>query len=126
MDHRSANRGGLFEDRLQNRGVFRCRVLGSGKEGQCRAKEESCRESYFIPEEEFLNAMTCSGPWRSNPCITRRVRVVEIHGFDAQACGGTHVSTTAEVGTFSVFQNRKTRERSTSGFNVRLGQPADN
>jgi misacylated tRNA(Ala) deacylase len=32
------------------------------------------------------------------PVIDRTVRVVEIVGFDAQACGGTHVHTTAEIG----------------------------
>lgn len=33
------------------------------------------------------------------PVIGGQVRVVEIVGFDAQACGGTHVHTTAEIGT---------------------------
>jgi misacylated tRNA(Ala) deacylase len=32
------------------------------------------------------------------PVIDGRVRVVEIVGFDAQACGGTHVHATGEVG----------------------------
>lgn len=32
------------------------------------------------------------------PVVDGRVRVVEIAGFDAQACGGTHVHSTAEVG----------------------------
>ena len=31
-----------------------------------------------------------------------RVRVVEIEGFDAQACGGTHTRTTSEAGRFSI------------------------
>jgi misacylated tRNA(Ala) deacylase len=32
------------------------------------------------------------------------VRVVEIQGFDAQACGGTHVSATSAVGRFSILR----------------------
>jgi misacylated tRNA(Ala) deacylase len=32
------------------------------------------------------------------PVIDGTVRVVEIVGFDAQACGGTHVHSTAEIG----------------------------
>lgn len=38
------------------------------------------------------------------PLIDGRLRVVEISGFDVQACGGTHVHTTGEVGTFSIFR----------------------
>jgi misacylated tRNA(Ala) deacylase len=30
--------------------------------------------------------------------------VVEIEGFDAQACGGTHASSTSEIGRFSIFR----------------------
>ena len=38
------------------------------------------------------------------PLIDGQLRVVEIVGFDVQACGGTHVHTTNEVGTFSIFR----------------------
>jgi misacylated tRNA(Ala) deacylase len=36
------------------------------------------------------------------------VRIVEIEGFDAQACGGTHVHSTLEIGEARVtkFENR--------------------
>ncbi len=42
------------------------------------------------------------------PVLDGRVRVVEIAGFDAQACGGTHVHTTAEVGSARIvkFDNK--------------------
>jgi misacylated tRNA(Ala) deacylase len=42
------------------------------------------------------------------PVIDGRVRVVEIAGFDAQACGGTHVHATGEVGSARVtkFDNK--------------------
>jgi misacylated tRNA(Ala) deacylase len=42
------------------------------------------------------------------PVVEGRVRVVEIVGFDAQACGGTHVHGTAEIGRARVakFDNK--------------------
>lgn len=36
------------------------------------------------------------------PVIDGRVRVVEIEGFDAQACGGTHVHSTRHLGRFRI------------------------
>lgn len=38
------------------------------------------------------------------PVYEGRVRVVAIEGFDAQACGGTHMHRTSEVGRFSIFR----------------------
>jgi misacylated tRNA(Ala) deacylase len=38
------------------------------------------------------------------PVSGGKVLVVEIVGFDAQACGGTHVARTSEVGRFSIFK----------------------
>jgi misacylated tRNA(Ala) deacylase len=42
------------------------------------------------------------------PVVDGRVRVVEIVGFDAQACGGTHVHTTREIGRARIarFDNK--------------------
>lgn len=42
------------------------------------------------------------------PVVDGRVRVVEIAGFDAQACGGTHVHTTSEIGRARIvkFDNK--------------------
>jgi misacylated tRNA(Ala) deacylase len=42
------------------------------------------------------------------PVVDGRVRIVEIAGFDAQACGGTHVHTTREIGHARVgkFDNK--------------------
>ena len=42
------------------------------------------------------------------PVIDGRVRVIEIAGFDAQACGGTHVHRTGEIGPARVvrFDNK--------------------
>jgi misacylated tRNA(Ala) deacylase len=38
------------------------------------------------------------------PVVAGRVRVVEIVGFDAQACGGTHVHRTGEIGGARVLK----------------------
>ncbi len=42
------------------------------------------------------------------PVVDGRVRVVEMAGFDAQACGGTHVHSTAEIGAARIekFDNK--------------------
>lgn len=42
------------------------------------------------------------------PVVDGRVRVVELEGFDAQACGGTHVHSTAEIGLARIakFDNK--------------------
>lgn len=65
--------------------------------------------SSIISEEEFrgrpelvrtLNVLP--------PIVDGTVRVVEIRGFDAQACGGTHVHTTREIGQARIvkFDNK--------------------
>jgi misacylated tRNA(Ala) deacylase len=42
------------------------------------------------------------------PIVDGTVRIVEIEGFDAQACGGTHVHSTREIGEarLTKFENR--------------------
>ncbi len=65
--------------------------------------------STTIGEEEFLRRPELVRTLDVKPpVIAGRVRVVEIVGFDAQACGGTHVHTTAEVGRARLvkFENK--------------------
>jgi misacylated tRNA(Ala) deacylase len=42
------------------------------------------------------------------PVVDGMIRIVELEGFDAQACGGTHVHSTSEIGAAQVtkFENR--------------------
>lgn len=57
------------------------------------------------------------------PVVDGGVRIVELEGFDAQACGGTHVHSTTEIGEARVvkFDNRgKNNKR----FYWELGPPA--
>ena len=62
-------------------------------------------KSYYIPEDEFHKREDLLRTLEVKPpVIGGRVRVVEIEGFDAQACGGTHASSTGELGRFSIFR----------------------
>jgi misacylated tRNA(Ala) deacylase len=61
--------------------------------------------SYYVSEEEFRRRDDLLRTLDAQPPIKNgRVRVVEIEGFDAQACGGTHVHSTAEIGTVSIYR----------------------
>lgn len=78
--------------------------------------EDHALRAYTISEAEFrqrddLRRTLTAAP----PIVDGRVRVVEIRGFDAQACGGTHVGATAEVGHFRV-----TRTENKGRINKRL------
>jgi misacylated tRNA(Ala) deacylase len=61
--------------------------------------------SFYLSEEEFrrrddlLRTLEAQPPVRDG-----KVRVVAIEGFDAQACGGTHVHDTSEVGKLSIYR----------------------
>ena len=62
-------------------------------------------KSYSIPEDEFHHREDLLRTLEAKPPISHgQVRVVEIEGFDAQACGGTHVYRTSEAGKFSIFR----------------------
>ena len=62
-------------------------------------------KSYFITEEAFRKRPDLLRTLDAQPPISHgQVRVVEIEGFDAQACGGTHMYNTREVGKFSIFR----------------------
>ena len=57
------------------------------------------------------------------PVLDGRVRVVEIDGFDAQACGGTLVHSTAEIGSLSIYKTEN-KGRNNKRLYVRLSEPA--
>jgi misacylated tRNA(Ala) deacylase len=62
-------------------------------------------KSYAIPEDEFRQREDLLRTLEVKPPISHgQVRVVEIEGFDAQACGGTHVHSTSEVGRFCIYR----------------------
>lgn len=62
-------------------------------------------KAYFIPEAEFQQRTDLLRTLEAKPpIIAGQVRVVEIEGFDVQACGGTHVRSTSDVGTFAIVR----------------------
>lgn len=61
--------------------------------------------AYSLSEEQFRQRPDLLRTLDVKPPIHNgRVRVVEISGFDAQACGGTHVHNTSELGVFSIVR----------------------
>jgi misacylated tRNA(Ala) deacylase len=68
-------------------------------------ERRSALKSYYLPEDEFRQRHDLLRTLEAKPPVVQgQVRVVEIEGFDAQACGGTHVRSTSEVGRFSVLR----------------------
>lgn len=67
--------------------------------------ENRSLEAYYLSAAEFAERPDLLRTLEVQPpVIDGRVRVVAIHGFDAQACGGTHVGNTAELGRLSVYR----------------------
>jgi misacylated tRNA(Ala) deacylase len=65
--------------------------------------------SSVISEDEFRNRPELIRTLNVlPPIVDGRVRIVAIAGFDAQACGGTHVHSTAEIGRARIgkFDNK--------------------
>jgi misacylated tRNA(Ala) deacylase len=61
--------------------------------------------AHYIGENDFRQRTDLLRTLEARPpVIDGKVRVVEIEGFDAQACGGTHVASTGAVGKFSIFR----------------------
>jgi misacylated tRNA(Ala) deacylase len=61
--------------------------------------------AYYLSEAEFRARTDLLRTLEAQPPVAGgRVRVVEIQGFDAQACGGTHARSTAEVGRLTIFR----------------------
>ncbi len=58
----------------------------------------------FASEEEAATIQLRKEPVRSGP-----LRIIEVEGFDASACGGTHVARSAEVGLIAIRSWEKLR-----------------
>ena len=58
--------------------------------------------SYFVSSEEAANL-----PLVKAPSVEGEVRIVEIEGIEYNACGGTHVSTTGELGLLKLLRAEK-------------------
>jgi misacylated tRNA(Ala) deacylase len=78
--------------------------------------EDRTLAAYSLDEAEFSRRPDLLRTLEVKPpVVDGQVRVVEIEGFDAQACGGTHVHSTAELGRFEI-----TRTENKGRINKRL------
>lgn len=93
-----------------------------GRKVNCVLEGNHTLTSYYLPEEEFRKRDDLLRTLEAKPPVScGRVRIVEIGGFDAQVCGGTHVSTTSEVGRFSIVRTEN-KGRINKRLYVRLDQ----
>ncbi|WP_433946916.1 alanyl-tRNA editing protein [Paenibacillus sp. SN-8-1] len=58
--------------------------------------------SYFVTEEEAAKL-----PLVKQPKVTENIRIVEIAGVEYNACGGTHVTSTGEIGIIKLLKSEK-------------------
>lgn len=59
-------------------------------------------QTYFVTEEKLKQL-----PLLKLPKVTENIRIVEIEGIEHNACGGTHVSSTAEIGMIKLLKAEK-------------------
>lgn len=80
--------------------------------------------SLSLPEDEFRRRPELLRTLDVRPpVIDGRVRVIEIEGFDAQACGGTHVAHAREIGRLRIVRTEN-KGRSNKRLYVELDAPA--
>jgi misacylated tRNA(Ala) deacylase len=94
---------------------FRLADFARGQVGEFEARVNDVIErglpvrSSVIGEDEFRRRPELTRTLNVlPPVVDGRVRIVEIEGFDAQACGGTHVHSTREIGRARIgkFDNK--------------------
>jgi misacylated tRNA(Ala) deacylase len=79
--------------------------------------------AYYIAEDEFRGRGDLLRTLEARPPVSDgRVRVVEIEGFDAQACGGTHVDRTSELGRFAIVRTEN-KGKNNKRLYIRLDDP---
>ena len=79
-------------------------------------------KAYYLSEARFKQRPDLLRTLDVQPPVhAGQVRVVEISGFDAQACGGTHVHNTAELGVFSI-ERTDNKGRNNKRLYIQLAQ----
>jgi alanyl-tRNA synthetase len=69
--------------------------------------------SYFVTPEQLENL-----PSRRAPKVSEDIRIVEIDGFDYTPCGGTHCSSTGQIGVIKITKTEKQNERTRVHFSA--------
>lgn len=57
----------------------------------------------FLPRDEVMNDPDLVKLAKGMPDSIQTFRIVDVEGFDRQACGGTHVRNTKEIGTLKIL-----------------------
>ena len=70
-------------------------------------RDAAIRESWITDEELDANPDLVKTMSVKPPRGAGRIRMIEIDGIDYQPCGGTHVKSTAEIGSVQVTQIQK-------------------
>ena len=79
-------------------------------------------KAYYITEAEFRQRPELIRTLDVTPPIENgRIRVVEVEGFETQACGGAHVRNTAEVGRLMI-KKVKSKGKNNRRFFVELSK----
>ncbi len=61
--------------------------------------------SYIVTKEQLMEI-----PVVKMPKVTENIRIVEIEGIEYNACGGTHVSRTGEIGLIKLYKTEKLKD----------------
>ena len=67
--------------------------------------------SYFVTPAELEKL-----PLRRAPKVDEDIRIVEIQGFDYTPCGGTHCTSTGQIGILKIIKTEKQNERTRVHF----------
>ena len=74
-------------------------------EANKRIYENRVIKSYFVTEEEMKGL-----PLVKKPKVKDNIRIVEIEGIEYNACGGTHLSRTGELGMVKLLRAEKRKD----------------
>ena len=82
-------------------------------EAEAARAEETANAVVFADRpmlaREYDEAEVAALPLRKAPAVHGRIRVVSVEGFDASACGGTHVTSTGQVGLIHIRRVERRR-----------------
>ncbi|WP_010649910.1 alanyl-tRNA editing protein [Oceanobacillus massiliensis] len=70
---------------------------------------------YFVTNEQLLSL-----PLVKPPKVTENVRIVEIEGIEYNACGGTHVAKTGEIGIIKILKGERLKDTTRIHFKCGL------